>query len=118
VRGDIASSLRAWAQRDPQARYAVIPDAGHARNLDNPVRVHLAPRRLPRRPCDRSDTLCHHCNANANADAEELYRRYGARPWLLPEQTRAHYRGLVDSGLDGQGPARCARSELIHRDLA
>jgi pimeloyl-ACP methyl ester carboxylesterase len=34
--GDIAESLRTWAQRDPQARYAVIPHAGHASNLDNP----------------------------------------------------------------------------------
>jgi 3-oxoadipate enol-lactonase len=34
--GDIAASLRTWAQRDPNARYAVIPHAGHASNLDNP----------------------------------------------------------------------------------
>jgi 3-oxoadipate enol-lactonase len=34
--GDIATSLRTWAQRDPNARYAVIPHAGHASNLDNP----------------------------------------------------------------------------------
>ena len=34
--GDIATSLRSWAQRDPNARYAVIPRAGHASNLDNP----------------------------------------------------------------------------------
>jgi pimeloyl-ACP methyl ester carboxylesterase len=34
--GDIASGVRDWAQRDPNARYAVIPHAGHASNLDNP----------------------------------------------------------------------------------
>ena len=34
--GDIASTTRAWAQREPLAEYAVIPEAGHASNLDNP----------------------------------------------------------------------------------
>jgi 3-oxoadipate enol-lactonase len=34
--GDIATSTRAWAQREPLAEYAVIPSAGHASNLDNP----------------------------------------------------------------------------------
>jgi 3-oxoadipate enol-lactonase len=34
--GDIATGTRAWAQREPSAEYAVIPDAGHASNLDNP----------------------------------------------------------------------------------
>lgn len=34
--GDIATSMRLWAQREPLARYAVIPHAGHASNLDNP----------------------------------------------------------------------------------
>jgi pimeloyl-ACP methyl ester carboxylesterase len=34
--GDIAASLRTWAQRDPNAGYTVIPHAGHASNLDNP----------------------------------------------------------------------------------
>jgi 3-oxoadipate enol-lactonase len=35
--GDIATDMRAWARREPLARYAVIPDAGHTSNLDNPV---------------------------------------------------------------------------------
>ena len=34
--GDIASTTRAWAEREPLAEYAVIPQAGHASNLDNP----------------------------------------------------------------------------------
>ena len=34
--GDIATGTRAWAGREPLAAYAVIPDAGHASNLDNP----------------------------------------------------------------------------------
>jgi hypothetical protein len=28
--------MRGWAEREPLARYAVIPHAGHASNLDNP----------------------------------------------------------------------------------
>jgi 3-oxoadipate enol-lactonase len=35
--GDIALSTRSWADREPLAEYAVIPAAGHASNLDNPV---------------------------------------------------------------------------------
>ena len=35
--GDIALATRVWAQREPLAEYAVIPAAGHASNLDNPV---------------------------------------------------------------------------------
>ncbi|MDQ4119697.1 MAG: alpha/beta hydrolase [Actinomycetota bacterium] len=34
--GDIARSTRDWAGRDPAAEYAVVPDAGHVSNLDNP----------------------------------------------------------------------------------
>ena len=34
--GDIATAMPAWAEREPLARYAVIPDAGHASNLDHP----------------------------------------------------------------------------------
>jgi pimeloyl-ACP methyl ester carboxylesterase len=34
--GDITTSMREWAAREPLAQYAVIPDAGHASNLDNP----------------------------------------------------------------------------------
>jgi 3-oxoadipate enol-lactonase len=34
--GEIATGTRAWAEREPRARYAVIPHAGHASNLDNP----------------------------------------------------------------------------------
>jgi hypothetical protein len=36
--------------------------------------------------------------------ADDLYRRYGARPWsTLPEATREHFRHLVRAGLDGAG---------------
>jgi len=36
--------------------------------------------------------------------AHDLYRRYGAHPWVdLPEATREHFRGLVGAGIDGQG---------------
>jgi 3-oxoadipate enol-lactonase len=35
--GDIAAEMRVWSQREPLARYAVIPDAGHVSNLDNPA---------------------------------------------------------------------------------
>lgn len=34
--GDIASGTRAWARREALAEHAVIPDAGHVSNLDNP----------------------------------------------------------------------------------
>ena len=34
--GDITTSMRGWAEREPLARYAVIPDAGHASNMDSP----------------------------------------------------------------------------------
>jgi 3-oxoadipate enol-lactonase len=34
--GDITTGTAAWARREPQVEYAVIPDAGHASNLDNP----------------------------------------------------------------------------------
>ena len=36
--------------------------------------------------------------------ADDLYRRYGARPWSkLPEATREHFRHLVRAGIDGAG---------------
>jgi 3-oxoadipate enol-lactonase len=35
--GDIAVSTQGWARREPLAEYVVIPAAGHASNLDNPV---------------------------------------------------------------------------------
>ncbi len=34
--GNIRKAARTWARRDPICRYVVIPDAGHAANLDNP----------------------------------------------------------------------------------
>jgi 3-oxoadipate enol-lactonase len=34
--GDINTATAAWAQREELAEYAVIPNAGHASNLDNP----------------------------------------------------------------------------------
>jgi 3-oxoadipate enol-lactonase len=35
--GDIATGTRQWAEREPLAEYEVIPDAGHASNLDKPA---------------------------------------------------------------------------------
>jgi 3-oxoadipate enol-lactonase len=100
--GDIAAGMRAWSQREPLADYAVIPAAGHASNLDNPdaftalVTTFLDELLHPVDPVDQA--------RSAEAGAEELYRRYGARPWhLLPEATREHYRGLVAAGIDGRG---------------
>jgi hypothetical protein len=41
---------------------------------------------------------------NLDQQADELYRRYGARPWSeLPEATRVHFRNLVRAGIDGTG---------------
>jgi hypothetical protein len=38
--------------------------------------------------------------------ANDLYNRYGARPWpQLPEGTREHFRRLVQAGIDGSGNA-------------
>jgi pimeloyl-ACP methyl ester carboxylesterase len=34
--GDIVASTRTWAEREPMAAYATIPDARHASNQDNP----------------------------------------------------------------------------------
>lgn len=34
--GDIVPGTRAWADREPRAEYAVVPDAGHSSNQDNP----------------------------------------------------------------------------------
>jgi 3-oxoadipate enol-lactonase len=34
--GDIPTATKTWAQREELAEYAVIPNAGHASNLDNP----------------------------------------------------------------------------------
>ena len=34
--GDIAAAMPAWSRREPLARHAVIPSAGHTSNLDNP----------------------------------------------------------------------------------
>jgi pimeloyl-ACP methyl ester carboxylesterase len=34
--GDIAADTAAWARREPLGESAVIPQAGHASNLDNP----------------------------------------------------------------------------------
>jgi 3-oxoadipate enol-lactonase len=99
--GDIASTMPTWAQREPLARYAVIPEAGHASNLDNPdAFTALITAFL-------DEVLCSvESSATVEARAAALYRRYGARPWhLLPEQTREHYRGLVAAGIDGQGQA-------------
>ena len=83
------------------AQYAVIPNAGHASNLDEPdtftaVLEAFIDRVLP------PDAVI--APPPDETRAEELYRRYGARPWhLLPEPTREHYRSLVAAGIDGQG---------------
>lgn len=34
--GNIRRIAPAWAKREPHCRYEIIPDAGHAANLDNP----------------------------------------------------------------------------------
>jgi len=34
--GNIRKAMKAWAERDKQSKYAVIPDAGHCSNQDNP----------------------------------------------------------------------------------
>src|SRR5690349_2510178 len=35
--GDIVNDMRTWARREPGVTYAVIPNAGHTSNLDNPT---------------------------------------------------------------------------------
>lgn len=34
--GDIAHGTHAWADREPRAKYVVVPEAGHSSNQDNP----------------------------------------------------------------------------------
>jgi 3-oxoadipate enol-lactonase len=98
--GDIAAAMPSWAEREPLARHAVIPNAGHASNLDNPEAfTALLTTFLDEvlHPTESSDAF-------AERAAEEPYQRYGSRPWhLLPEATREHHRGLVAAGIDGQG---------------
>lgn len=97
--GDIATTMPAWAHREPLARHVAIPNAGHASNLDNPdAFTTLLEAFIDEvlRPVESPEAF--------EERAEELYRRYGARPWhLVPEGTREHYRGLVAAGIDGQG---------------
>jgi 3-oxoadipate enol-lactonase len=78
--GDIATSTRAWAQREPLAEYAVIPFAGHASNLDNPAAFTAV--LLPF--LDRVASLPH--PAAATAENEE---RRGAVPAEHPSRTVA-----------------------------
>jgi 3-oxoadipate enol-lactonase len=40
--GDIAAGTRAWAAREPLAEYAIVPDARHASNQDNPEAFNAA----------------------------------------------------------------------------
>jgi 3-oxoadipate enol-lactonase len=75
--GDIASTMRGWAEREPLARYAVIPDAGHASNLDNPD--------------DFTDLL--------TAFIDDV----AAEAAVKAQATRPHYREPVAAGIDGQG---------------
>ena len=75
--GDIASTMRGWAEREPLARYAVIPDAGHASNLDNPD--------------DFTDLL--------TAFIDDVTAEAAAKA----QATRTHHREPVAAGIDGQG---------------
>lgn len=43
--GAIARQAPLWAAKDPGCRYVVVPDAGHAANMDNPAFVNAALRR-------------------------------------------------------------------------
>jgi len=96
--GEIATHTRGWAEREPLARHAVIPGAGHASNMDNPEHFTQLLTEFLDEVAAPDDT------ESVEAQAEELYRRYGARPWsLIPESTREHFRGLVTAGTDGQG---------------
>jgi 3-oxoadipate enol-lactonase len=108
--GDIASGTEAWARREPLAEYAVIPEAGHTSNLDNPTAFTevLEGFLLRVLPEVATGGLTIDGDGDGSEDsevrAERLYARYGARPWhLLPEPTREHYRGLISAGVDGQG---------------
>lgn len=40
--GTVARDMPAWAEAEPQARYVVIPDAGHNANQDNPLATNRA----------------------------------------------------------------------------
>ena len=40
--GDIAAGTRAWAAREPLAEYAIVPNAHHASNQDNPEAFNAA----------------------------------------------------------------------------
>jgi 3-oxoadipate enol-lactonase len=74
--GDIATAMPSWAQREPLARHAVIANAGHVSNLDNPEAfTALLTTFLDEvlRPTESSDAF-------AERAAEELYQRYGSRP--------------------------------------
>jgi hypothetical protein len=52
----------------------------------------------------RSGAAVDLASAEVEARAEQLYARYGGRPWrLVPEQTRQHFGGLVADGIDGAG---------------
>lgn len=105
--GDIAGGTAAWARREPLAEYAVIPDAGHASNLDNPevFTEKLEGFLLRMLPEVATGGLTGGDGPDGTeAQAERLYARYGAHPWqLLPESTREHFRGLVAAGIDGAG---------------
>lgn len=98
--GDIAAGMRTWAQREPSADYAVVPEAGHISNLDNPeaftglVATFLDGVLDPVRPVDGGRSV--------EDRADQLYR-HGARPWhLLPEATREHHRERA-GGVGGRG---------------
>ena len=91
--GDIATSMRGWAEREPLARYAVIPHAGHASNLDNPdhftdLLTGFIDEVVP--PAGVIDgARLDNATDSVETQADELYRRYGARPSHLVPLLRA-----------------------------
>ena len=108
--GDIAASTRAWAQREPLAQYAVIPNAGHASNLDNPdtftaVLEAFIDQVLPPAPVEPPPD---------DASVEELYRRYGARPGACNPNRRAGT--AAASSPPHASTARAIRRSLTRRD--
>jgi pimeloyl-ACP methyl ester carboxylesterase len=107
--GDIAGGTAAWARREPLAEHAVIPEAGHASNLDNPEAFtaeldSFLVRVVSDAPDAGTVAVAPLHFRSDEVRAERLYARYGGRPWhLLPEATREHYRELVSEGIDGAG---------------
>ena len=104
--GDIASAMPAWAEREPLARYAAIPDAGHASNLDQPRGLHRARHRVHRRgaawPTGR---------VRPRAAAEPTATPGSRRPALLarPRAGSTTVPGSTEKWSCTSGPARPTR---------